>query len=527
MTKMLQLFILVLLISTMSFGADRALEDLTLDQFNCHIKTNDSQLDSLIMDLFNKTVVGKLYKPIGQGLPNNWFSPGGGYVGQWVWDTMFVTTAYAALGDDKNIRNVFENYWYTMDNNPEAPKDSYRYGMIPNFLKDWPPLGYSQIPIIAWGCELAYRQSNDRELIERALDYLISFDNWYSTERDVDNDGLIEYGMYKPIFGTDMAAQIQTARFETFDNHASLDNMKLTEHPERKDSHLWYGNVEGVEQTCFLIMSERSIVRLANELGKPEIAKKYQDIIDWRIKAIQEKMWDPQTKFFYSLDRDTDKQIKVKTLQGFLTMTAKVATADQAEELVSQLKDKTLWWTDCPVPTTCLKEKTFEPTGFWRGDMWPPTTYLVSLGLNNYHYYEIARQLSSKMRNLIAEKGVNERYNSLTSEPLGADGLGMTCSIWLMLIQNEFGLQDDFSTIVVPANAKGKSLKLGKIEISYPGDDSVKIKSAFDRDITVIFNDKPTQVFEDDKPLTSDKFQSAQHKVSFTAKANKAYLVNR
>ena len=106
-------------------------------------------------------------------------------------------TAFAPLDDDQTIRDVFENYWHTIDHNPEAPKGSFRYGMVPCYVGEWPPLGFSQIPIVGWGCRMVYRQTNDRALVERALPYLVLFDKWYSTERDVDGDGLIEFGAYK------------------------------------------------------------------------------------------------------------------------------------------------------------------------------------------------------------------------------------------------------------------------------------------------------------------------------------------
>lgn len=189
--------------------------------------------------------------------------------------------------------------------------------MVPNFLKPWPPNGYSQIPILAWGVQQVYRQTGDRKLLEQSLPYLVAFDEWYSTERDVDNDGLIEFGAYKPVVHYDW---LQTARFETFDLFPPMDSMKLTKHPTRPDGGEWYGNVEGVEQTCFLLMSERALVEIASELGEEGIAKRYEKIIQRRITAIQTKMWDPEKKFFYSLDRDTDSPIDVRCIQGFFTM---------------------------------------------------------------------------------------------------------------------------------------------------------------------------------------------------------------
>ena len=95
---------------------------------------------------------------------------------------------------------VYDNYWQTIENNPEAPPGSYRFGMVPNFLKEWPPLSYSQIPILCMGSAggLPDRVSTGCCWSKRCLTFWLST-NWYSLERDVDNDGLIEFGAYKSI----------------------------------------------------------------------------------------------------------------------------------------------------------------------------------------------------------------------------------------------------------------------------------------------------------------------------------------
>jgi hypothetical protein len=455
-------------------------------RFARQVQTEDPKLNALVESLYDRCVWGAMREPRLPSLPHQWITGGGGYVGQWLWDAMFVATALAPLDDDPTIRGVFDNYWYTIDHNPEAPKGSFRYGMVPNYLGPWPPLGYSQIPILGWGCRMVYRQTNDRELVERSLPYLVLFDEWYSSERDVDGDGLIEFGAYKPV---GKAGMVQTARYETFDFHPPMDEMTLTPHPKRPESGPWYGNVEGVEQTCFLLMSEEAIAELAEEFGKKDLAQRYRGIVARRIKAVQEKMWDPKTQFFYSLDRDSHAKIPVRTIQGFLTLACGAATPEQAAALVKQLQDPKQWWATYPVPTVAMDDPKFGANAMWRGDMWPATTYLVACGLNRYGYHDVARQLANRMQRLIAEHGINERYNALTGKPIGDPGVAMTCSAWLLLVQSVYGVQDDFRTILVPPDAKGRRLHLGKLEVCYPEKDVVELRTAFDRRFRVIFPD--------------------------------------
>ena len=111
----------------------------------------------------------------------------------------------------------------------------------------------------------------------------------------------------------------------------------------------------------------------------------------------------------------------------------------------------------------------------------------MACGLHRYGYHDVARQLADRMRRLIAEHGINERYNALTGRAIGDPGVAMTCSAWPLLVQSLYGVQDDFRTIVVPPGAQGRRLHLGKLEVVYPQDDVVELRTAFPRQFRVIF----------------------------------------
>lgn len=496
------------------------------------IQTENQQFTSFVHDLYKKCLFDKLWEPIPPGLPNRWFSITGkddtGYGKcQLLWDTMFILNAYAPLDDNTLIRSVFENYWFTVDHNEEAPKGSFRYGMVPCVLNpDLPPVGYSQTPILAWGCLMVYRQTHDRKLLEQCLPYLLAFDHWYSTERDVDDDGLIELGAYK---AAQIADLVQSARYESFDFHPAVDGLKLTQHPKRQAGGEWYGNIEGVDSTCALLLSERAIVEIARELGQEELADQTEKIIARRIAAIQAKMWDPKTKFFYSVDRDTDEKILVRTIQAFWTLTSGAAAPDQAEALIKALKDPKQWWSEYPIPTVAMDDPKFKARGFWRGDMWPPTNYLVSLGVMRYGYYDVARELTEKMLKLLGEKGINERYDGTTGDPLGVKNYCWTVLVWNMAVHSLYGVQENYSTIRIPPNVKNRRLKLGKLEVSYPADDAVSLRTGFERKFHVVFPSAGGVVIVtcDGKPLANREFAVSDSEVSFNALPAKTYRVSR
>lgn len=499
------------------------------------VSTENPELTKLVHDLYSDCTFDKLWEPALPGLPYRFFSISGAgdksYAKcQLLWDTMFVLNAWAPLDDNELACDVFRNYWNVIDNNPEAPKGSVRYGMVPCTTKaDLPQDGFSQIPILAWGCLMVYNQTHDRALLDLCLPYLDSFLTWYATERDVDDDGLIEYGAYKKCSIADL---VQTARFETFDFALPLDGLKLTKHPSRHTGGEWYGNIEGVDQTCFLAMSERAMIEMCQQTGRIEMMKKYERRLTKRTEAVRAKMWDPETKFFYSLDRDTDKPIRVRTLQGFLPLTAGMASEEQAAELVRQLTDPALFWSKYPVTTSAMNEPTFRADGFWRGDVWPPTNYLIALGLARYGYYDVAREMADKMLELVRKHDghAHERYNGVEGLGLGVKDYCWGVTTWSMLVNTHYGVQEDYRTMVVPPNAKGRKLKLGKLEVSYPTDTSVELKSAFQRDFNVVFpgnKNAEIQVQCDGATVKTVNVPGAAAAVSFTALAGKLYVVSK
>jgi hypothetical protein len=170
-------------------------------------------------------------------------------------------------------------------------------------------------------------------------------------------------------------------------------------------------------------------------------------------------------------------------------------------------------------------EPRYDPRGYWRGDMWPPITYLVSLGLNRYGHHDLALELTRRTKKLIETEGISEHYDGETGEPLGVPGLGMSAVVWSMIVHNLYGVEEDYRTIRVPKGAAGRELVLGKLALRYPTDDTVEITSGFDRDVRVVFPDTDhvrVQVTVAGAPQPVD---ASDHDVRFDARAGATYRV--
>jgi hypothetical protein len=159
--------------------------------------------------------------------------------------------------------------------------------------------------------------------------------------------------------------------------------------------------------------------------------------------------------------------------------------------------------------------------------MWPPTTYLVSLGLARYGHHDLALELTRRMTELVEKEGISEHYDPETGEPLGVPGLGMSGVVWSMIVHNVYGVQEDYRTIRVPREAAGRSLRLGKLAVRYPSDHAVEITSAFDRELRVVFARETGDELGVTRGEATVPADVAENEVRFTARGGETYRVER
>ncbi len=418
--------------SILSTGGGRAAwADADLDMIPKLFKSSDPAIMALLEKVYSECVLGKVF-PAEAPMEHNWIAPGGGYRGQWIWDTMFVVDLLSILpGKEQVIRDVFQNYW---DFQPRwnAKTPEYAHDMIPCMIvpgkNDWDKFpAYSQIPILAWGLERVYRRNGDKLLIQQALEPLERFHDWYWRERDVTNIGLVAVGSY--------SGDIQHARFETFDFECNLDELKLTPHPTRGGANegAWYGDICAAGNTAYLLIGERSLVTLAEIAGDKAMAARRMVRIEKAVEAMRTHMWDEAAGTFLSVKRDTLEKVPVATIGSWMGLPAGAATPAMAGRMAEVLAGPN-WQTPLPVCTVDRSDKRWKSDGFWRGDVWPATNYQIASGLSAYGHKKLAAVIADKtVANAIAN-GISERYDAISGKKLGVEYLGMTCTtITLML----------------------------------------------------------------------------------------------
>jgi len=392
----------------------------------------DPTVLKLTAEVYQKCILGKVNPPKGF-LTHRWIAPGGGYNGQWIWDTMFVVDLLSILpGKEEVIREVFQNFWdFQVRWNKEMP--DYAHDMIPCMINpdepNWVQFpAYSQIPILSWGVERVYQRNGDKELVRQSIQPIERFHEWYWRERDVTDIGLVAVGTYH-------SGVIQDARWETFDYECNMDGLKLTRHPTRKGDKEgdWYGDICVPGNSAYLVMAERCLMRLALILGDKEMAARHKARLDKAVEAMRKHMWDEEAGLFLSVNRDTLAKVPVGTIGSWIPLTAGVPTEAMAKRMAETVQLPG-WNTPLPVPTVDRKDKRWKSDGMWRGDVWPATNYQIAAGLAQYGHKNLAAEIADKTVANALKNGISERYDSVSGKALGVPWLGMTCTILTMML---------------------------------------------------------------------------------------------
>lgn len=395
---------------------------------------DDESVITFAESVFADCVFGKIHPPQGE-LKRRWNSPGGPFVGQWLWDTMFVVDLLSIFDGQKEvIRDIFGNYRdFTERWNPLKP--DYMHDMIPCMImandttKKWMEFpAYSQIPILAWGLERVFNRNQDMELVRENLSSIEKFHEWYWRERDVTDVGLVGVGAYCEV--------VQNARYETFDHDGTLDHLKLTPHPSRGDDSPknMYGDILVVGNTSYLVMAERSLLRLARIVGDESMAKRREQRIKKSVKAVRQHMWDEKSGVFKAVKRDSLEKIDDLSIGCWMPLLAEIPTKKMAERMADVLASEA-WQTPLPVPTIPVDDTRFNPGGYWRGDVWTVTNYQVAAGIKAYGYHDLAASIADATIENSMKNGVSEHHHTMTGSPLGVGFLGMSCTVVTMMLE--------------------------------------------------------------------------------------------
>ncbi len=268
---------------------------------------------------------------------------------------------------------------------------AYRHG--PRGPQVYPHEGKptTSAPFFSWTNWEIYNVSKDRAFLQEAYEAGAKYIRYMESERDKDRDGMFEWGPYGIIEnvrdGWNVVFQLfSEGEDEGRDISDELDALDLT---TQMANEMYY------------------LQLMAKELGDRAGEREWSEKFKKTAALINKFMWDEKNKFYYHVAMTDDsfefegRSLKREEIIGFLPMWARVASKEQAKELVKHLQNETSFWRKYGIPTLAADDPHYTPfvdgCCRWNGPVWLLWNYMVLVGLKNYGYDTIARQLAEKM----------------------------------------------------------------------------------------------------------------------------------
>lgn len=460
-------------------------------------------LDNVLSDV---DPIGKEYQNAAvksvETLATNWRSPAGAlqhdgivpsmsyqwFIGLWAWDTWKAAIGTSMFDGElaqNNIRAIFD-YQITEDDTLR-PQDA---GAIVDCIfynqneargddgGNWNERN-SKPPLAAWSVYNVYQQTQDVEFLKEMYPKLVAYHNWWYTNRDVDQNGVAEYGAMvddahyqwvqtesgdweiavdeegNKLF--DASAVIEAAAWESgMDNATRFDEegngpddvgVLVYENKNEEGEVIGYSiNQESVDLNAYLYAEKGFLKSIADILGYEEDAQNYETEAEKLLQYVNENMYDEETGFYYDLQTNEDGSVKKllvnrgKGTEGWIPLWANMATKEMAEKVVENMMDEEKFNLMVPFPTASKDNDKFDPQRYWRGPVWLDQAMFGVEALQNYGYLEEARETAYKLfdntEGLLGDGPIRENYNPETGEGLHTTNFSWSATAFCALFRN-------------------------------------------------------------------------------------------
>jgi putative isomerase len=259
---------------------------------------------------------------------------------------------------------------------------------------------------------------------------LQKYHQWWYSYRDSDKNGLCEYGSSN--------GSLEAAKWESgMDNAIRFDNSKMV----KINNSNWAFNQESVDLNSFLFAEKQYLAKMAVVLKNTTFYEKITSEAEILAQQIREKMFDSETGYFYDIDLITKKIIPIQGPEGWIPLWAGIATAEEADKVVSVMLDTTKFATYIPFPTAPKDNPEFGD-GYWRGPIWLDQVYFAVTALKNYGYETQAdscvKVVFDKLEGLKnSDLPIRENYRPLTGEGIRVNHFSWSAAHLLLLYQNK------------------------------------------------------------------------------------------
>ena len=251
-----------------------------------------------------------------------------------------------------------------------------------------------------------------------------------------------------------------------------------------------YTPLKRVDRSIYHLLNLMGLAKLCALCGEEQAAEEYGSIAETLREEILEKMWDPETGFFYDLHYLTDEKAMVKNIVGIYPYWAEI-TGEAQKNGMEYLFDPDHFAVGSAFASVSRECKAYRPAGGWLGHflkgrdgcVWcgPSWPYTTSIALDaiarqskaNAHCYDM--QFGKFLRQFCQEhfRGNDlhkpylvEHYNAETGEHL-SDDVDYNHSYFLeLVISHVCGIEvKEHSIVIDPVDIGLRYWKLTNIEV--------------------------------------------------------------
>jgi len=245
----------------------------------------------------------------------------------------------------------------------------------------------SSAPWYAWQNWEIYKITKDKDFLKEMYESSKKFYNFYVSNRDLDGDGLCEWG------GHGVLECVRDGLVAVWNEVG------------------WPANFEAVDLNCMLVKEENSLADMAKELGYQDEAQNWKQKAEARAELVNKTFWDDQTGFYYQVDKKdhdftfkNENDLKRQEIIGFLPMWAGIASEERAAILMKTLTDTSKFWRKYGVPSLAADDSYYNDKGYWNGPVWVEWDYFIMDALIQYGYKEEAKELVKRVAsNMVAQ----------------------------------------------------------------------------------------------------------------------------
>ncbi|MDR1192132.1 MAG: hypothetical protein LBK60_10825 [Verrucomicrobiales bacterium] len=220
--------------------------------------------------------------------------------------------------------------------------------------------------------------------------------------------------------------------------------------PENDHDHLSW-----IDTNAQAVLVATLLVNIARELGRDADVRALREEIAALTVTINNTMWHERLGWY--VDRRRDGTVSdVKSIAGLWPLLAGLVPPERQARLLAHLTDPATFGRPHPVPSLSADHPLYHPLGqYWRGGVWPPTTYMALRALTLTGHDELAHQLAARHVAMVTEVfnqtgTVWENYapdsaapgNIACADMVGWSGLGPIA----VLLEYLIGLRPDFTT---------------------------------------------------------------------------------